>query len=103
MFKAHYLDLKAPLYQRAFQALSGFDYFFSRQWLFTNQNACQLWSKLSQRDKEIFYFDVKAIDWKTYFEFYVLGIRKFIFKDDPNNISDARRNLKKYYSDICMQ
>ena len=42
----------------------------------------------SDKDKQIFYFDVKEIDWRKYFEVYVLGTRQYIFKE--SNLPKAR-------------
>jgi len=88
--------LQVSLYQRAFRAISSFDYFFKRQWLFVGENSVKLWDTLSETDRKLFYFDVKAINWSAYFEIYVLGVRQFILKDDLSTLPKARSNLKKY-------
>ena len=84
------------MYQRAFRAISSFDYFFKRQWLFVGENSVKLWDTLSETDRKLFYFDVKAINWSAYFEIYVLGVRQFILKDDLSTLPKSRNNLKKY-------
>jgi hypothetical protein len=51
---------------------------------------------MTTEDQEIFYFDVRKINWQNYFENYILGVRKLIFKDDPVTLPLARSNLKRY-------
>ena len=65
-----------------------FDYFVSKHWIFTSWNSVNMWSNMSRGDKQIFYFDVKEIDWRKYFESYVLGTRQYIFKE--NNLPKAQ-------------
>lgn len=52
--------------------------------------------EMSDQDRKIFYFDVREIEWKKYFDVYVLGTRRFILKDDISTLSIARRNLGRY-------
>jgi fatty acyl-CoA reductase len=54
--------------------------------------------EMSEQDRKIFYFDVREIEWKKYFDVYVLGTRRFILKDDTSTLSIARRNLGRYYT-----
>lgn len=91
----NFFPKQVRLYRKVFKALSGFDYFFSRQWLFVSENPAHLWSKLSIRDQQVFYFDVTTINWRAYFELYILGVRRFILKDDPTTLPQARIKLKK--------
>lgn len=51
---------------------------------------------MSADDREIFYFDVRDIEWKSYFETFVLGARRFILKDDLSTLPLARSNLQRY-------
>jgi len=51
---------------------------------------------MSDQDQQLFYFDVRKIEWEKYFDTYVLGTRRFILKDDISTLHIARRNLYRY-------
>lgn len=70
------------------------EYFSTHQWHFSNTNVVALQDRLSTEDRKNFSFDVRDIHWPSYIENYVLGIRHFIFKDSPDTICVARRNLQ---------
>ncbi|XP_066999376.2 putative fatty acyl-CoA reductase CG5065 [Anabrus simplex] len=67
------------------------EYFTTHQWRFKDANMHQLFKTLCTEDQQTFNFDVQAIDWLAVVETYVLGIRKFIFKQDPSSIPEARK------------
>ncbi|EFX77101.1 hypothetical protein DAPPUDRAFT_54566 [Daphnia pulex] len=81
---------------KAFRALSAFDFFFSKQWKFISKNSDGIWSKMSAKDRQIFYFNVRDINWRAYFETYILGTRRFILKDDISTLPEAKKNVAKY-------
>ena len=47
--------------------------------------------------KQVFNFDIKTIDWNIYWSDYVLGLRQYIFKEDPKSLSKYKRKLKYIY------
>ena len=51
--------------------------------------------KMSFEDRQIFYFDVRDIDWQHYFDVYIQGTRRFILKDDISSLPEARKNLNR--------
>ncbi|XP_072160460.1 fatty acyl-CoA reductase wat [Bemisia tabaci] len=66
-------------------------YFAARSFNFSSDNVRSLYhDKLSQRDKELFNFDLSSIDWSEYMRIYYLGTRKYLMKDDPSTIPAAR-------------
>ncbi|XP_047097189.1 putative fatty acyl-CoA reductase CG5065 [Schistocerca piceifrons] len=73
------------------------EYFSTQQWQFKDDNVRQLFSVLSAEDRKIFPFDVQQIDWSSYVESYVLGIRHFIFKERPDDLPSARRKLQRMF------
>ena len=70
----------------------------THEWHFLTRNSVRLMEKMSNEDKETFYFDVRRIHWESYLENYVSGIRTFVFKDDPSTLPAAMKNLKKYFN-----
>lgn len=84
------------LYSRASQAFSTYEFFTTHQWRFISNNAVLLMDEMSVEDQNIFYFDVRKIQWQSYFETYILGVRLYVFKDDASTLPLARRNLNTY-------
>ncbi|CAH1107531.1 unnamed protein product [Psylliodes chrysocephalus] len=72
-------------------------YFTTKEWRFDDENVRQLAMVLSESDREEFCFDVAKIDWNNYLENYVLGIRRFIFKEDASTLPMARKQISKLF------
>ncbi|KAI9556289.1 hypothetical protein GHT06_018863 [Daphnia sinensis] len=81
------------LYKRTHTLMSCLEFYTTRQWNFISRNPIQLIDKMSSKDQEIFNFDVRKIDWETYMENYICGVRTFLFNDDLSTIPAARKTL----------
>ncbi|XP_043481873.1 putative fatty acyl-CoA reductase CG5065 [Leptopilina heterotoma] len=79
------------------KAASCLEYFSTQQWNFKDDNVRRLDAQLSQQDRETFTFDVKQIDWPSYLEHYILGIRQFILKESPETLPAARSHITRLY------
>jgi fatty acyl-CoA reductase len=77
------------------QTLRMIEYFNLRQWNFQSENVRILLEEMSQNDKLNFQFDLRMIVWKDFVEKYTLGIRRFLFKQDPSTIESSRKKMKK--------
>ncbi|KAF5281654.1 hypothetical protein FQR65_LT14584 [Abscondita terminalis] len=73
------------------------EYFTMQEWEFDDSNVQTLSSILNERDKQEFGFDVANIKWEEYIENYVLGIRRFIFKEEETSLPKARKQVSKLY------
>ncbi|XP_012270559.1 putative fatty acyl-CoA reductase CG5065 [Orussus abietinus] len=73
------------------------EYFSTQQWNFRDDNVRRLGEQLSPEDRQTFMFDVKQIDWPSYLENYILGIRQFILKENPETLPIARSHITKLY------
>ncbi|XP_050292855.1 putative fatty acyl-CoA reductase CG5065 [Anthonomus grandis grandis] len=73
------------------------EYFTMQEWEFDDENVRALSFTLNEQDKKDFCFDVAKINWENYLENYVLGIRRFIFKEDSSSIPTARKQISKLY------
>lgn len=78
------------------KAASCLEYFATQEWKFRDDNVRRLCSYMSPADQLKFDFDVKNIDWDSYLQSYILGIRRFIFKENPNSLPKARSQLNRY-------
>ncbi|XP_057671020.1 putative fatty acyl-CoA reductase CG5065 [Diorhabda carinulata] len=79
------------------KAATCLEYFTTKEWKFDDENVRQLAMTLNDSDREEFCFDVARIDWEQYLENYVLGIRRFIFKEDVATLPKARQNISKLF------
>lgn len=71
------------------------EYFSTKEWNFRDDNVRRLGEQLSPEDRETFMFDVRQIDWPSYLEHYILGIRQFILKESPDTLPAARSHITK--------
>lgn len=79
------------------KAATCLEYFTMNEWRFDDGNVRTLAMTLNEADKKEFCFDVAKIDWERYIENYVLGIRRFIFKEDLSSIPKARKQISRLY------
>lgn len=75
---------------RYFKGMQYTSFFTCREWLFDKRNTDDLSSRLSPDDKEKFDFETKHIDWPSYMETCVLGVRRFYHKEPDKNLHVAR-------------
>ncbi|XP_033221450.1 putative fatty acyl-CoA reductase CG5065 [Belonocnema kinseyi] len=107
MVPAHILDFLARLkgskpimvrvQAKLDKAATCLEYFSTQQWNFKDDNVRRLGAQLSSQDRETFMFDVKQIDWPSYLEHYILGIRQFILKESPDTLPAARSHITRLY------
>ncbi|XP_043642605.1 putative fatty acyl-CoA reductase CG5065 [Drosophila teissieri] len=79
------------------KAVECLEYFATRQWRFKDDNVHGLLHTLSPKDREIFVFDVRHINWDKYVERYVLGFREFLFKQRPESLPASRKRMLRLY------
>lgn len=107
MLPAHILDFLARLkgtrpvmvrvQTKLVKAVKCLEYFTTQQWNFRDDNVRRLGEELSSEDRQTFMFDVNQIDWPSYLEQYILGIRHFILKESPDTLPVARSHITKLY------
>ncbi|XP_026819369.1 LOW QUALITY PROTEIN: fatty acyl-CoA reductase wat-like [Rhopalosiphum maidis] len=71
--------------------------FTTSEWKFDNSNVRELWSSLSQEDRETFWFGFEEFDWKSYIKCTFYGIRKHILHEDLSNMTIALKKNQKLY------
>lgn len=108
---AHVLDLLRWIFgqkmqyvsmvQRMERAAGYLQYFTTKEWIFYCRNLIQLRDSLTPKDRQIFSFDIRPVEWTPYLESYVLGVRKFILKESESSLPAARRKLwRLYYAEL---
>lgn len=75
------------------------DYFVVNFWNFDAKNFKRMIraANETQLDCNEFNCDVSTLDWDSYIEKYMMGIRTFVLKDDISSLPKARRRLKTLY------
>lgn len=62
---------------------------------FQTENPQKLIKSMSKHDQEIFPFDVRKINYNQHMENYILGMRKYLLKKDPEDLMMARKRMEK--------
>uniref|UniRef100_A0A1L8D6G7 Fatty acyl-CoA reductase n=1 Tax=Plutella xylostella TaxID=51655 RepID=A0A1L8D6G7_PLUXY len=76
-------------------------YYTTKEWDFKNDNFLALRKKVSKEDDEVFYTDIKQINWDLYIRDYIKGAREFCCKEPPATLPQARRLSRQlYYLDL---
>lgn len=77
------------------KTLAVLEYFVNNSWEWSINNTEMLMAELSPEDQQVFNFDVRKLNWLEYTENYVLGVKKYLLKEDMSGIPKAREHLKK--------
>lgn len=65
------------------------------EWEFEVSNVNELVNEIRKTsDHEEFKCDVAKINWDEYLKMFVLGIRKYVLKDDESTLDKSRNTLK---------
>ncbi|XP_039738338.1 fatty acyl-CoA reductase 2 [Pteropus medius] len=83
------------LLNRILKTISKLEYFSSQSWEWTTYNTEMLMSQLSPEDQRVFNFDVRHLNWSQYMENYVLGIKKYLLKEDMAGIPEVKQHLRR--------
>ncbi|XP_076350975.1 putative fatty acyl-CoA reductase CG5065 [Tachypleus tridentatus] len=106
-FLAELLGHKTGLvqvYKRVHRAVHILEYFTTHEWTFQANNMLTLMRKLKGLDKKVFDLDMCQIDLCDYMKNYVLGVRRFVLKEDDSTLAEARRKLRVlYYIEFIFQ
>uniref|UniRef100_A0A182QRX8 Fatty acyl-CoA reductase n=1 Tax=Anopheles farauti TaxID=69004 RepID=A0A182QRX8_9DIPT len=88
--------IMARLARRFQRAADTGEFFAMHEWTFRNDNLRQLGDRV-RRDRAggSFRCDVTGLDWEAYIEAYMLGIRRFVLKDDMDSLGPARAKLRR--------
>ncbi|XP_015788751.1 putative fatty acyl-CoA reductase CG5065 [Tetranychus urticae] len=85
------------IYEKLHRASKALEFFTTRQWRFKVDNVLMLCDQLRGVDKQLFHFDIRDLHWPTYWEDYILGIRKYVLKEENSTLPSARKNLQRLY------
>nr|QLI62001.1 fatty acyl-CoA reductase 11 [Streltzoviella insularis] len=90
--------------KRISYGLEVLQYYTTKEWYFKNDNYLALRKKITKEDDEIFYTDIKVVDWSMYIRDYIKGAREYCCKEDPSTLPQARKlHTLLYYVDRAVQ
>ncbi|XP_014245937.1 fatty acyl-CoA reductase wat-like [Cimex lectularius] len=88
---------KKPQAVKIYQKISTFgkaiSYFSLRTWKFHDNNIQALWSGMNKKDKELFDFDMRSLDWDAYIKIFAFGLRVYLLKDPIETIPYAKKRI----------
>ncbi|CAH0404438.1 unnamed protein product [Chilo suppressalis] len=85
------------VYRKIHKFSSVLSYFCTREITFCNKRTRLLWDHTSDADKKIFPFSMADVDWNEYFDEYLAGIRRYLFKESDATLLQARMKWKRLY------
>ncbi|CAB3257432.1 unnamed protein product [Arctia plantaginis] len=85
------------VYKKIHKFSSVLSYFCTREIIFRNEKTQELWEKTSEVDKKLYPFSMAEINWDEYFDEYLAGIRRYLFKESDDTLPQARIKWKRLY------
>ncbi|CAG9815212.1 unnamed protein product [Phaedon cochleariae] len=85
------------VYSKIHKFSSVISYFATQTWIFKSDYAQKLCHKMSDMDNEIFFSDLKKLDWEEFFNQYLFGVRTYLIKDPTDNIEEALVRWRRLY------
>lgn len=88
-----------PVLSRAYSRIEttsqDYVYFTSNSWIWDDANRYKVMSTFTDADKVSFNLDMRPLHWRSYIDSQIIGLKKFVMREDMDRISLARRNQKK--------
>lgn len=84
------------IYKKIHRFLDVLNYFTTQEWDFSTVRLRGLINKLTPKDRENFLFDMFAVNWDTYFQTYIQGIRVYLLKDPLETLPRARSRWQRF-------
>ncbi|XP_070063997.1 fatty acyl-CoA reductase wat isoform X2 [Drosophila virilis] len=84
-------------YKKIHKFMNVIAYFSMRDWDFRIDNVEDLWNRMTNIDKQIFFFDMKQLDWDFFLQQYFRGIRRYLLKDPLETIPKALIKWNRLY------
>ncbi|CAH1279317.1 unnamed protein product [Diabrotica balteata] len=92
---------KKPKMLKAYRKIHKFSsvlsYFSTQSWTFHSENVQKVCKKMSKKDNEIFFSDLKLLNWNSYFQYCIIGIRTFLLNDSWDTLPEAIAKWRRLY------
>ncbi|XP_055317180.1 fatty acyl-CoA reductase wat-like [Sitodiplosis mosellana] len=84
-------------YKKIHRFMNVIEFFAMRQWDYQQDNLIEMWTSLSEKDKDIFFFDMRQLDWDLFLQHYFRGIRQYLLNDPLETIPEALVRWNRLY------
>ncbi|XP_064536697.1 fatty acyl-CoA reductase wat-like [Drosophila montana] len=86
------------IYQKIHRNMDVIQHFMINNWSFETLSTDRLWESMSAVDQQLFEFDMKSLNWNSYFQRALLGMRTYLCKEDPTkeSIELGRKKMKRF-------
>ncbi|EDW60377.1 fatty acyl-CoA reductase wat [Drosophila virilis] len=86
------------IYEKIHRNIDAVQHFMINNWSFGSPNTDRLWECMSAVDQQLFEFDMKSLDWNSYFDRALFGMRTYLCKEDPTeeSIQIARKKMNRF-------
>jgi len=68
---------------------------FLKQWSYSRDNVEEMWNRLSEKDQQLFKFQMKEFDWTKYFVNHYNGMRLYLLNEDESTLELSRIKYKR--------
>lgn len=85
-----FISRMIKIYNKIHKYSSVISYFATQSWNFKSENVNNLCNRMSDKDKQLFFCNLKELKWSEFFMFYCRGIRLHIVKDTEDTIPEAK-------------
>lgn len=83
------------LFKKLNRLLDVLVYFMNNEWIVIDTNVQTMWKYMSERDQQMFAFNMKEFDWICYFSHMYAGVRLYLFKEDDSVLEKAYIKKKR--------
>ncbi|KAK2575590.1 hypothetical protein KPH14_011299 [Odynerus spinipes] len=66
-------------------------YFMVNNWTIKVDEMVKIWERMNTTDHELFFCDLRELDWERYCIIYWRGLRVYLLKDPMDNLEEAKR------------
>ncbi|XP_060533075.1 fatty acyl-CoA reductase wat-like [Cylas formicarius] len=93
---------KTPQMSKVYKKIHKFSdvisYFATRSWKIQSARVHQLISKMSGEDQDLFFCDLRKLDWNEFYLSYLRGVRVYLLKDPMDTLPQARKRWSRLYA-----
>lgn len=83
-------------YGKLGRALREYIFFMHNDWKWDCHRVDEVNEAMSPADRQKFFFDLRDLHWRTYLEQSLVGVKKFLMREDMSRVEVARQAQKKY-------
>lgn len=93
------------IYRKLHAAMDALNHFSTTNYNFKSNNIKHLQAYLAHpEDRQTLYMDITKLNWDSFYETYVLGVRRFVLKESDETFEKSRRSFRRaYYKELVFR